>query len=171
MEVLVTHQSWTAYNTHFAYIAPYKLPAVDEEGTLRLMWWPANEGLKSDSLPLTVDATDPRFFATKVNMTVGEMLEVTLPFPAADAAPQDWPGFLLGRGATALRVVMQPDGDCAVGELDLGKGTATVVERWTRDLEKPQPGQPLAMRLLFRFGMLEMYVNDVLYPIYSMHLG
>merc|ERR1712046_18234 len=67
---------------------------------------------------------------------------------------------------------MQPTGDCAVGELDLSsKRSVTITERWTRDLKKPQPGEALSMRLLFRYGMLEMYVNDVLYPIYSMHIG
>jgi len=40
-------------------------------------------------------------------------------------------------------------------------------ERWSRDLSFA-PGQVVAARLLYRRSMLEMYINDHLYPVYAM---
>lgn len=47
------------------------------------------------------------------------------------------------------------------------KPSFQVGERWGRDLAY-EPGQVVSARLLYRRSMLEMYIDDVLYPVYAM---
>lgn len=43
----------------------------------------------------------------------------------------------------------------------------TVRERWERDLSPQQLGASVQARLLYRRDMLELYLNDFLYPVYA----
>ena len=83
-ELLVTHQTWDNHGTHFSYISPFKAVDVDEEGTFRLKWWPTNEKIKGEPLPLTGTA----------NVSQGLVLEANFTLPSSDD-PTTWPGFLL----------------------------------------------------------------------------
>ena len=57
---------------------------MDDEGVFRLKWWPTNEKLKGDVLPL--DGT--------ANVSQGFVMEANFTLPSSDT-PTDWPGFLI----------------------------------------------------------------------------
>ena len=107
-ELLVTHQTWDNRGTHFSYVSPFKGVDVDEEGTFRLVWWPPNEKLKGAPLPLS----------GRANVSQGLVMEATFTMPTAEAAPGDWPGFLVENAEPghATFVGMGADGTAAVGQ-------------------------------------------------------
>lgn len=116
MEILITHQTWTYRGTHVAYISPYKLAHLDDDGTFRLVWYPGNEYMKGAPLSTALNRTDPQYFAASADVSAGALLEATFTMPAASTPTSAWPGFLIDQGeGLALSVVLQPDGLVAVG--------------------------------------------------------
>lgn len=73
------------------YLAPLKMAVVDDEGTMRLHYWPKNDRLKGPKLPTAQLALLPsvangnsaisqqRLIATALNNRNGTILEGTLP--------------------------------------------------------------------------------------------
>jgi len=111
-ELLITHQSWTNRGSHYAYIAPYKLADVDENGTFRLKWWNKNEGLKGTEVLVVLNGS---YFEGAANVSQGAILEATFTL-SGTSDPASWPGFLLKtHNSGALFVGMQNDGLCVVG--------------------------------------------------------
>ena len=96
-ELLVTHQSWTNAGTHKAYVAPYKKAEVDDEGTLRLTFWPPNHKLKGAVQPAAYDPSraGSGYFAKASNVSEGAVVEACFELPDADSPAHTWPGFLL----------------------------------------------------------------------------
>lgn len=116
LEILITHQTWTYRGTHVAYISPYKLAHLDDDGTFRLQWWRGNDNLKGPPLSATFDESHPSYLKDAADPSQGALLEATFLMPAAAAPPSSWPGFLIDQGdGLALSVALQPDGMVAVG--------------------------------------------------------
>lgn len=118
MELLVTHQSFSHQGR--TYIAPYKEAAVDDDGVMRMMYWPANDGFKAEEVPTTKSKTNPAYMAHAANVSRGMVLEADVIIPPASAAGNisSWPGFvfeMLGGAGTSVTVVaVGPTGSCAV---------------------------------------------------------
>ena len=92
MEILITHQTWTYRGTHVSYVSPYKLAHLDDDGTFRLQWFKANEGLKGAPLSTTPDPADSHYFADVADVSQGRGL-FRLPLrqgkrPVGDEEPQ-----------------------------------------------------------------------------------
>jgi hypothetical protein len=117
MEILISHQTWTYRGTHVAYISPYKLAHLDDDGTFRLRWYGGNERFKGDPLSPAADAADPQFMAAVGNVSAGVLIEASFSLPAADSAATTWPGFLIDQGAgLSIAVSLQPDGVVSAGD-------------------------------------------------------
>ena len=81
-ELLVVHQSYSQ-TTSMTYLAPLKLAVVDEEGTMRLHYWPKNDLMKGPKLPLVTSSaashSEERVIKTALNNRNGTVLEGKLP--------------------------------------------------------------------------------------------
>ena len=157
------------------YMTPMKRARADKEGTLRLAWWEGNEKLKGEAVGVKTPALqnalamlEPRF-----DVESGFVLEGTLSIPAA-GAPQP-PGIYLESGEklpTVIRVLHQgisqigtvrPDGS------DFQPRPAQAVWSGTEQIDREMPFGPTArFRLLVRHGMLEFYLDDILFHIRSL---
>lgn len=83
------HQSYSQ-GYHMTYLAPLKLAVVDEEGTMRLHYWPKNDLMKGPKLPAEQLALLPplaastasggeRIISTALDNRNGTVLEGKLP--------------------------------------------------------------------------------------------
>jgi len=179
-ELLVTHQTFSHEGR--TYVSPFKRAFVDDAGTLRFGWWAQNEALKGDELPPLAPRGSP---LSPTNRSAGAMIEATLqlpPPPSASAAatatapaPEDaalLPGFVLETvGGGAVLATVGSDGRVSLSTVANASrpANATAVE-WgifDRSLDLA-PGAKVAVRLLCRRDMLELYLNDYLFPVYLM---
>ena len=162
-ELLVTHQTWIPQSTHYSYISPFKVPEVDGAGTFRLKWWPKNENLKGASFAVGSGSAD---------LASGAVLEATFTMPQPNAASNTWPGFVVHTSATASYFVGMDNTGCAcIGNYHAG--SASCFERWERDLPASvmAPGMKVNARMLVRGEIVELYVNDYLFPVWSGQQG
>ena len=117
MEILISHQTWTYRGTHVAYISPYKLAHLDDDGTFRLKWYVGNEHLKGAPLSTSLNQTQPQYFYPTSDASEGALLEAAFSMPSTSTPSSSWPGFLIDQGeGLALSVVLQPDGLVAIGD-------------------------------------------------------
>jgi len=175
LELLVTHQTFSHVGR--TYVSPFKRAIVDDEGILRFGWWPANEGLKGAALP----SLDPlgKSLST-ANASTGFVIEATLKLPPANgpslaSVPADTatlPGFIVetsGGGAIIATVDSAARVNLATVANASAPVNATIVEWGTFDRELDvAAGATVAVRLLSRRDMLELYLNDILMPVYLM---
>ena len=183
---------------------------VDGEGTLRFVWWRANERLKGAEMPVQPAQVDVQadaepaskapsssFFVGTVNVSVGAVFEATVtspaqPLPRASPPLLSLPGFLFElqtssspRGmasgmplgdetaAKAGALIAVVDSAARVTLAFLNASTPpfappVLIETWDRQLRGMSAAEPMRLRVLYRRDMLEMYVNDVLLPVYLM---
>eukprot|EP00947_MAST-08B_sp_MAST-8B-sp1_P000874 g874.t1 len=92
-ELLVTHQTWDNHGTHYSYVSPFKRVDVDDEHTFRLKWWPTNEKIKGDPLPVGGDPSS--MGPATANVSQGLVVEASFVVPSASDPIEAWPGFLL----------------------------------------------------------------------------
>ena len=208
LELLATHQTYS--HAGRTYVAPFKRVHVDGEGTLRFVWWRANERLKGAEMPVQPDAqvdvqadAEPASkapassFVGTVNVSVGAVFEATVtspaqPLPRASPPLLSLPGFLFElqtsgspRGmasgmplgdetaAKAGALIAVVDAAARVTLAFLNASTPpfappVLIETWDRQLRGMSAAEPMRLRVLYRRDMLEMYVNDVLLPVYLM---
>jgi hypothetical protein len=62
--------------THVAYISPYKLAHLEDDGAFYLKWYPANDATKGTPLPTTPDPAAPNYLAAKADVSAGALLDV-----------------------------------------------------------------------------------------------
>jgi hypothetical protein len=154
--MLVNHHSIPREGGGEVAMAPLKRAVVDEHGTLRLGWWEGNEALKGAEVePLA-----------EFDMATGIVVEGTLggtPGVSGDASGQLRVNAVDGNHGTlfAIRsggVDIQPiDVDgwgvmLADDSIELGVGF----------------GNEVRFRLMVRWNMAELYVNDLLAQCYSL---
>ena len=162
LELLVTHQSFAHIGR--TYIAPYKAVDLGADGAVRLAWWDANRNLKAAELP--VATTPDGFFTPVVDVAEGAIFEGTLALPPAGAPLVRWPGFLLEQvGGNATLVALDSAARCVIANVSTANKSA-VLHTWDRELSGL--GATVEARLLYRRDMLELYVNDLLLPVYLM---
>jgi len=161
-ELLVTHQSFSRVGR--AYVAPFKAARVDDDATLRLAWWEGNQRLKGRPVRVRLDADGS--LLPRLDPSLGSVLEASFPLPPAGATLPSWPGFVFEQadgGATLLAV--DAAARCAAANLT-SAAPPSVVHTWDRELPPLPAGELVVARLLYRRDMLELYVNDVLLPVY-----
>ena len=172
-DVLVTHQSFSHVGR--TYIAPYKVADVDDEGTLRFKYWANNEAIKGPVVDASFNQSEPHMFSGAANVSVGAVFEAAVtPVPNATAPLEDQPGFWMetvGGGAVVALINALGQTTLATVAANASSAAAVVpkaIQVWDRDLVGIEAGAPLAVRLLYRRDMMELYVNDFLMPVYLM---
>lgn len=154
--LLVNHHSMSSEGVYFA---PLKQAVVDEEGTLRLKWWPGNESLKHQTLDVSrrvASAAPVALLDQRFDTKGGVILEGVLTLPAAAEAPPVGLYLEHGQGCgTAIRV-----GRGGVTELGLLQGDGTGFASKNR-VDRETPFGPTAtFRLLLKHSLLEFYLDD-----------
>jgi hypothetical protein len=152
------------------YFGTLKATTVNAAGTLRLTWWPGNEALKHERLPV---AEAPGSGAIPGRITMwpnafdvdrGVVLEGTLRPPQAAGDPP-----------VGLYVECQGDSGAAIrvhagGRAELGlvqpDGSGFQAEK-TVDREVAY-SNPALFRLLLKGSLLEFYLDDVLIECFSL---
>ena len=171
--MLVTHQSITherRKSKSVSYAAPLKRAVVDAEGTLRLHYWEGNEKLKGRALTMTAPSS-PRngsiaLLAPVFDVGRGVVVEgeVTLPPPGSSLQP----GFYVeAEDDLGAAVRIAPGGITEVGPIRRD-GTG-FLSQFRDDREIPF-GRTAPFRLLLRHCLLEFYLDDVLFSVYSLPL-
>ena len=157
------------------YMTPMKRALVDKEGTLRLAWWEGNEKLKGEAVAVKTPALKNALamLEPQIDVESGFVLEGTLQIPAA-GTPQP-PGIYLESGEklpTVVRVLH--NGISQIGTVkqdgsDFQPRQAQAVWCGLAQIDREMPFGPTAhFRLLVRRGMLEFYLDDVLFHIRSL---
>ncbi|MEI6217429.1 MAG: hypothetical protein WCP86_00870, partial [bacterium] len=139
----------------------------DDEGTMRLTWWPGNEALKHKSVtvpPLSAAGKGPiRMLARKLDVASGLILEGKLQLPGPLGEPR---GLYIEHGkGVGTAILFNCDGRAEVGPLaadGAGFKADKTVDREVRFEESAR------FRLVLEGVLLEFYLNDVLIECYSL---
>ena len=156
------------------WLLPLRKP-VFIDGHLRLGWWPENDRLKGQPLPLasaqaTLAAGNGRQahrLGVELDSTVGLVLEGTIRARLAGAAPAAGFGFP-GREKHWLEVRLELGApghrDTRIGwwSPDSGFAAADVIGRGCASVAGLEAETPHPFRLLVRQGLFELYVDDLL---------
>lgn len=163
--LLVNHHSITRDGR--VYMGLLKDTRLDGDGTLRLGWWPGNEGLKRRPLPVAlapVVPNTPVHFLHPLDLAEGLILEGRLALPPHAFAPPR--GLYVecqpGRGLAVL-FDAQGRAECVlVGE----QGEEAVLE--TR-VDRQYPFPPSCRwRLVVESCLVEIYLEDLLIECFSL---
>ncbi|MBS0664313.1 MAG: hypothetical protein JSR48_13690 [Verrucomicrobia bacterium] len=191
-ELLVANFSLLQHGQPGPCMLPLRKPVIDQAGHLRLGWWPGNEAIKGRRLPLaegavTVSAAESadgfavHYLDVPNDRDQGLVLEgritvraTSASAPAAGIAIEEQAGqamsLLLGVGAAdgrethAGRLTTGADGRRVFSSEDVtGKGCATVTGL--------EPDREHTFRLLCRWELFELYVDDLLVQTYTRRPG
>lgn len=187
-ELLISNYTFRRHGTPAPWLLPLRRPVVDATGHLRLGWWPGNEAIKGEELPLPArDAAlngagrpgglAQQYLEPRFNFGQGIVLEGRIKAHASSAAGPVSAGFLFeekpgqamaiqlgvgpaeGRETHIGRLSAAADGPVQfVSEDVTGKGHATVTGL--------EDGREHTFRLLCRREMFELYVDDLLVQTY-----
>lgn len=156
--VLVHHHAITRRLTRHlrpvCWLAPLKRALVDDEGTLRLGWWPGNEALLGERRPFDTSAT--------VDLAEGVVLTTTVEVAGGGAAVVF--GTRRGHG---VGLWIHPGGVVTIGAASHDGRERKTWERHDRGLP---PKARYDLRLLARDTLVELYLDDVLLQAYSLPL-
>jgi hypothetical protein len=150
------------------YFGTLKGTAVDEEGTLRLVWWRGNEALKHERLTLAapVPAGGGRiaWVSTALDVDRGVVVEGTLALPAAANDPPAGL-YIECRGSAGVALLVFAGGRAELGPMQ-PDGSGFQAEKAV-DRERTY-ASPASFRLLLKQTLLEVYLDDVLIECYSL---
>jgi hypothetical protein len=185
-ELLVSNYASMTPEDRSPWLLPLRKPIIDQDGHLRLAWWPGNERLKDEYLVLNEKSLSLRhadvtnayktiWLDTVCDLRTGAILEGTLCATVSGARPAAGLVFdegnhqsmavLLGIGPregreTHIGRLVDADGDCRFSPEDVtGKYSATVTGL--------DAGREHGFRLLVRLGLFELYVDDRLMQTYA----
>jgi hypothetical protein len=184
-ELLVSNYISMQPGSRAPSLLPLRKPVVDGSGHLRLGWWPGNERLKGEPIPLGLSSLElqhargiNRFriawlektfnFATGV-ILVGSIRAQT--FESRHLPPAA--GFSLSEGRSTSRVLLLGVGtvgerEACVGRLEEPDGAAfafsvdDVTGKGCATVTGLEDGEEHAFRLLVRGSAFELYIDDLL---------
>lgn len=160
------------------YLAPLKLAVVDEEGTMRLHYWPKNDLMKGPPIPLaqlkldtppSVAAAAAAARAGRAEMVElrldnrnGTVLEGVMPGCAASAIDFFTDGYYPAYELSVDSQLVFTISLLSPGEHPYPSAPKrTVLDTFDRSIAKPASGD-CDFKLLLRGSMVELYVNTVL---------
>jgi len=157
------------------YMAPMKRAVIDKEGILRLAYWEGNEVLKDEAVEVKTPVLEssPAILEPRFDVDRGFILEGTIQVPNEESALL--PGVYLESGEerpTVIRVL--PNGVSQIGTVkrdgsDFQPRKAQVVWAGSAEIDREMDFGPTArFRILVRHGMLEFYLDDILFHIRSL---
>jgi len=168
------HGKWGTYN------APIKKAVVDEEGIMRAGYWKGNENIKGEKAVLkSWKKINDQLTIQEVTLdgTQGFVLEGTIDMPQKDTPEKDWPGLFLGcaegpehaKRDTVIRVT--PEGTSLIGTVkedgsDFQPRDPRAMWFGPAEIDREMSfGKTAQYRLLMRHGMLEFYLDDILFHV------
>ncbi|MCX6877093.1 MAG: hypothetical protein NTW21_25275 [Verrucomicrobia bacterium] len=173
--MLVVHFSLAKEQDTLCYMAPMKRAVVDQEGILRLAYWKGNDKLKGEAVAVKTPLLDgpPALLEPRFDVERGFILEGTIRLPDKESA--QLPGVYLESGEQRPTLVrMLPNGASQIGTVkpdgsDFQPRAAEAVWGGLAEIDRQISFGPTArFRILVRHGMLEFYLDDVLFHIRSL---
>jgi hypothetical protein len=190
--LVVCHQSMrhnSGIGEGNVHMAPLKRARLDDEGTLRLAWWPGNDVLKGTPIPVAPGPGGPvKMLDRMIDPFAGALFETTVRL-AADLASRPKPNTPeAGPLAASSPETGRIEGAGFYVEYEPGRGTylvagqGGVIEigiagddathfltqcRIDRELPASRVGHTARLRLLLRDSMMELYLDDVLMQVTS----
>jgi len=157
------------------YMAPMKRAVVDKKGILRLAYWEGNEKLKGEAVAVKTPVLEnsPAILEPRFDVESGFILEGTMQIPA-EGSPK-LPGIYIESGEvrpTVIRIL--PNGVSQIGTVkqdgsDFQPRKAQAVWAGLSEVDREMDFGPTAhFRILIRHGMLEFYLDDILFHIRSL---
>ena len=196
-ELLIANYSLLQHGQPGPCMLPLRKPVVDSGGHLRLGWWNGNEALKGDRLQVDQqrveleggvksDRYEVRYLADHFDLAQGLILEGRITArtvansgsaaakPVAGFVFEEKPGQAMsvqlgigpvkGRETHIGRLTTDADGKMTFSSEDVtGKGCATVTGL--------DDGREHRFRLLCRWELIELYVDDLLVQTYTHEWG
>ena len=172
--LLVNHHAIGRKGTHGgSYFAPLKKATVDDEGTLRLTYWPGNEKLKGEVISTQLEnstSSGPasvRKVSRKFDVGPGVVLEGEMTLPSKGG--EEEPGLFIAwaeQEGVAIRVGKKGVTRCGTRRTDTGAFQQE--EEYDREFEF---GKVARFKLLLRHSLLEFYLDDILIQGYSLPKG
>jgi len=166
--VLVNHHS-IARNGQ-VYFAPLKSTVIDGDGTLRLGWWKANEKMKHErvevKMPLvgTSDRAPIAMLEHTFDFKNGVILEGSLMLPQAPDSPRR--GLYVECGdKSGAAVLFGAKGIAELGPMKADGSGFSAEKKVDREMTY---GKPAKLRLLLKWSLLEVYLDDVLIECFSL---
>lgn len=185
-ELLISNYASMTSEDRAPSMLPIRKPIVDSNGHLRLTWWPGNERLKGESLPLSarsfslnsrkaVTGYETVWLDTVCDLRTGVILEGTLCGTVSGDRPAG--GFILDEGAGQSKAVLlgirAPEGrETHIGTLASLRGDVEfipedVTGRYSATVTGLDPGREHSFRLLLRMGLFELYIDDRLMQTFA----
>lgn len=152
------------------YAAPFTRAVVDDEGTLRLCWWPGNERMKRLPVPVAVmkrDASPVAMFGTVFDAAGGVILEGTLALPAAESRSLNGLYVECANGE-AVAIVLSSDGTVQVGPIQTDGSGYRPDKKANREVSFRGT---VPFRLLLEHSLIQFYLDDILMEGYSLPLN
>jgi len=173
--MLVTHFSLTTRKTGRMPVcsaAPLKRALVDRDGTLRLAWWEGNQVLKGIQKDVKLNRQNggnnnrPVFPNETFDMQRGTIIEGNIKF--SPNAAEESPGICFespNGGYNAIRLLSSSA--TAAGKISVD-GTGFLPDQ---EIDRDMPLRKTAnFRLLARHDIIEFYMDDILFNVYSIPL-
>jgi hypothetical protein len=166
--VLVNHHSIARDGQ--VYFGTLKATLFDDEGTLRLGWWPGNEELKHRAVEVKLPPPGSRaapaaaVIEPEVDGRRGLVLEGTLRLPVSPESPPV--GLFLPQGNGAGTAILVRAG--GVVELGPMRADGTGFKAENRIDREWKFGPSVRFRLLLKGSLLEFYLDDLLMECYSL---
>jgi hypothetical protein len=159
-ELLLNHHAMDGKRIHGAlgdmaetYLAPLKKVVFDREGTLRAVYWPGNDALKGEPIPIVKETAPPgiTFLTESVDFTAGIYVEGRVNLA-------EGPAILLfvDNKSFAVRLSRR-----RISFGDWGPFVDGYQEKQWCDRDREFPGIS-TFRLLARKGMVELYLDEEL---------
>ena len=166
--VLVNHHSIARDGQ--VYFGTLKATVFDDEGTLRLGWWPGNEKLKHQAIeakwsPLRAGELPPvAMLASEFDTRHGLVLEGTLKLPVSQESPPV--GLFLAQGNdSGTAIVVHAGGLTELGPMRTDGTGFKAENRIDREWKF---GPTVRFRLLLKGSLTEFYLDDLLMQCYSL---
>jgi hypothetical protein len=144
-----------------------KRAAVDAEGTLRLAWWPGNDRLKHERIPIRLppeaSARSLTMLDNELPTDEGVILEGTLPPSGGETGERGL--YVECRRHIGLAILVRPGGAVDFGSIQPdGSGFKRELSL-NRDMKFPDTAR---FRLVLKNWLLEFYLDDILLDCYSL---
>ncbi len=146
------------------YASPLKVAEVDKAGVLRWKYWKGNDALKGDPVQIASGKRSDTTVSTGgLDFGRGVIVEADVPLPAGkDDKSSD---VLIRADDQRYLIKLMHDGSVEMGTVD--SGGAGWKKKHGAD-RKLKFGKTVAMRILMRRGMLELYLDDYFMECWTM---
>jgi len=137
---------------------------VDENGALRLVWWPGNENLKHQGVdvgPAAAGGATP-MLSTTFDVDKGTILEGDVLLPEAAGVQHGL--FIECAGERGAAILVDSSG---IAQLGVTNSDGTGFQSQITVDREVGFGRPTHFRLAFNYSLLEFYLDDVLIECFS----